>query len=182
MKNKSLLIINLLRYFFYFATVITAFALVISILIFFSQLLNINLGSLHKIKINVTTPFGQINDIQKLDKKTILLTTAYSIIIASLLIKIFTMVLKLLKNLQTETIFTKATSQLLFKISSFLFYLSIISIIIVFIGNLLMGKLEVSLDFNSIYFQLLVASGITYVIATLYNNAVRLQTENDLTI
>lgn len=182
MNPKSKTILKILKIIFQLAILLTLLSEVILLSIFFTQLFNSNGDPFGSLQTDIHILGIKINNIQNLVGAEFYLSVLFTIILATLLIYIFTTVLKLLKNVEKKVHFSSENEKLIFKISSLSAYIALISMIMDFIINLYKGNFKLSLDFGNENIQLLIFSGIIYIIGNVYQNAVQLQTENDLTI
>lgn len=183
MNTKSKTIIKLLKLVFLLAFILTIISeIILSIVFFTNNILNSNKGAFGSLKININILGVKIKDIQTLGKIEFNISILSTIIIAMFLINLFYIVLKLLKNVEKKNHFSIENEKLIFKISSLTSYIALISIVMDFVINLYNGDFKLSLDFGNKNLQLLIFSGIIYIIGCIYQNAVQLQNENNLTI
>lgn len=183
MKNQTYLILNILRIFFWIANIVITICIIVLILILLAVLFNINLGDIQSsFKLTILGQGITIKELQDLGKIYSVFILGFCIIIATLELKLFSTVIKILKNLESKHVFSQATASLISKTSKLLALIAFLSLAISFFTELLKGKFTILFDLDSKNLQFLIFAAIVFVISQVYQQAVDLKKENDLTI
>lgn len=183
MKNQTYLILNILRIFFWIANIVITICIVVLILILLAVLFNINLGDIQpSFKLTILAQGITIKELQDLGKIYSVFILGFCIIIATLELKLFSTVIKILKNLESKHVFSQATASLISKTSKLLALIALLSFVMSFFTELLDGNFKISFDLGNQNLQFLVFASIVFVISEVYQQAVDLKKENDLTI
>lgn len=84
--------------------------------------------------------------------------------------------------MESKHVFSQATASLISKTSKLLALIAFLSLAISFFTELLKGKFTILFDLDSKNLQFLIFAAIVFVISQVYQQAVDLKKENDLTI
>lgn len=182
MKNQTYLILNILRIFFWIANIVITVCIAALILILLAVLFNFNLGDAQSVKLTILGQGITIKELQDLGKMYSVFILGFCIAMATLELKLFSTVLKILKNLETKNLFSQETETLISKTSKLLALIAFLSLAINSFTELLKGKFTILFDLDSKNLQFLVFAAIAFVISQVYQQAVDLKNENDLTI
>lgn len=127
----------------------------------------------------------QLSDLQALDRIDIVFLTSFWISIALLKAYLFYLIIKLLDTLDLMHPFSKGTSELITKIS---YYIFSIGLLIALAHQYAKGLLHAGINIDNLAANwndapaFLMMSAIVYILAQIFKRGIELQTENDLTI
>jgi len=180
-KNSNS-ILNILKLFIWLYTIILSVALFIMVLLIFTTILGIDIGSLREIKINANIGNEKIKDIQLLGKGKLLSLLAYSVLLGALEFVMLIYVIKILEKIKLNRPFSIEIYFLISRVAKLALMIGCLSLLINFIIELIRGKLSISFDTGNENFRFFLFAGVVYIVAQVYKKAVDLQSENDLTI
>lgn len=181
MKLNSNFILELLAFFIWIYTIILCIALSVIFFLIFSNILEIDIGSIKEMKIDITVAGEKFTNIQSLEKEKLLLILFYTGVRGILEIVMFANVIKILNRIKINQFFSFEIYAMISKIAKLALAIGLISLIVNFVSQLISRNFSISFDING-SFQFFLFAGIVYIISQVYKKAVDLQLENDLTI
>ncbi|MBW7675800.1 DUF2975 domain-containing protein [Chryseobacterium chendengshani] len=182
MQKNSTSILEILKLFIWLYTIILSIGLFILILLIFTTILGIDIGSMKEIKISVNIGNENIKNIQSLEKGRLLFLLVYSVVLGTMELIMLRYVIKILQKIKLNHPFTIENYFLISRIAKLALAIGCLSFLINFIAGLVTGKLSISFDSGNENFRFFLFAGVVYIIAQVYKKAVDLQSENDLTI